>query len=159
VQARASINIVTVKQALKRDDVKIVSFDWLNGCLSNGRKVSTRPYEWAKLDKTVLKKQKQKEKLRAKQNKKEQESYAQAFGEHVGQFTGPHDGTHDASFGNNEDEATTRAKQAFRKGAKAASQDLLSGQCSPVVRWRDYRLTGSQTIITSIRTILDSDTK
>ena len=118
-------------QALKRDDVKIVNLDWLTESLRRKCKAGTTKYDWTKIDKGPMKKNKEVQKS-SKKRKARHESYSDALLSHTEKFTG----TSEASPEQDQEEESSKdvdavrvekkARQAFRRGAKAAKLDLIS---------------------------------
>ncbi|GAB7340157.1 hypothetical protein MBLNU457_6635t1 [Dothideomycetes sp. NU457] len=120
-----------VVQALKRNDVKIVSLDWLVNSLRDGRKHGMAQYEWSKLDKKPLKKSKHKP-ASTKKRKASKGHYANALLDHTKQFAGSADASRDetpaeeAVVDGEDANAQKRVRKTFKRGAKTAKFDLLT---------------------------------
>jgi len=130
---RVLTNGKIVKLALSRDDLKIVTFDWLLECLNKGRLLSTRKYEWTIIDKTALKKLVKEGKLESGN-----QSYAQAFVEHTKQYAGPTLDSHDEPSSRKRKASKAKkgilkkdtVKKNFARGAKIGWFDLMSSTSS-----------------------------
>ena len=120
---------------MKRSEIKIVTFDWLMNSLDRGRRLKEKKFEWSKIDKKSLRKDRLKRALDDRQSGSEDSStpgLTSVVQEHLEGLAGPLGNATKTQQKRRKTNAkhVKQAQSEFARGVAAAKADLNSGSYS-----------------------------